>query len=81
MTFTKSKKSYLQHHHTLIQLLCMILAWQWANRATMKQNNFKNRIKNSYPEQKERSAAFATIFIFTSTFLRTSLLKNPQTYY
>lgn len=37
----------------------------------MLQCGSKNRMRNSYPEQKEKSAAFATIFIFTSTFLKT----------
>lgn len=33
----------------------------------MKHYNFKNSARNSYPEQKEKSA-FATIFLFTFTF-------------
>lgn len=33
----------------------------------MKHYNFKNSVRNSYPQQKEKSA-FATIFLFTFTF-------------
>lgn len=44
----------------------------------MKHRDFKNKIENSHPEQKEKSAAFAIIFIFTSSFLKTNEKKTHR---
>lgn len=35
-------------------------------------------MRNSYLEQKEKSAAFATIFIFISTFLKTNKTQHTK---
>lgn len=44
----------------------------------MKHRDFKNKTENSHPEQKEKSAAFAIIFIFTSSFLKTNEKKPTE---
>lgn len=59
----KKEKPELVTSHLRSDLCIRVLAWQQANQATLKHYNFKNRIRTTYPEQKEKSAALTTIFI------------------